>query len=391
MYRLKLVVPLFIALLFATVGTVATPPESASAQGRMREVGGYGLITANTQTFNYGSLDSYVNGSLPQGRIVFLNGWQIGVYHVGDYQWVPQWNVQPIIDANGNPMVNYVTRSGNQYYMNGSAISLPGRRITDAERFLANPGSYPVIYNGSYVPEDQPAELVNTAAVSYTPGSRVVATMRVTDLYDWIYLRTGPGWDYSRASYNAYAGEILTAYEVSGSWYRIGTNVWAPRSWNNEVYLVPENVAAYAPPEYYNGGKWISLDLNRQRLTAWEGSDVAVSSPIKTGKYGYSTPTGTFRTFSKVPNERMSGSDYDLKDVSWTQYFTSSGIALHTAYWHNNYNGRPGSHGCVNMPQQQARDVFLWAPLGIKIVSHNPYVYDQIDIQNAQQWEEYER
>jgi hypothetical protein len=248
-----------------------------------------------------------------------------------------------------------------------------------------------VIYNGSSVGEDVPAELVNTAAVSYTPGSRVVATMRVTDLYDWIYLRTGPGWNFSRASYNAYAGEILTAYEVSGDWYRIGTNVWAPRSWGNEVYLVQENVTAYAPREYYNGGKWISLDLDRQRLTAWEGADVAVSSPIKTGKYGYATPTGTFRTFSKVPNERMSGSDYDLKDVSWTQYFTSNGVALHSAYWHNNYNGRPGSHGCVNMPPNKARDVFLWAPLGVTIVSHNAYQFDSVDIANASKWSEYER
>ncbi|MGH2544643.1 MAG: L,D-transpeptidase, partial [Ardenticatenaceae bacterium] len=270
-------------------------------------------------------------------------------------------------------------------------IRLPARRATDAEEFLANPGNYPVIYNGGSVAEDETAELVDTSQVWYSPGATVVATMRVTDLYDWIFLRTAPSWDAPKASYNAYAGEILTAYEVVGDWYRIGPNVWAPRASQNEVYLVRENVAAYAPREYYNGGKWISIDLDRQRLTAWEGADVVVSSPVKSGKYGYYTPAGVYSIYAKIPSERMSGSDYDLKDVSWTQYFTRNAIAIHAAYWHNNYNGRPGSHGCVNIPPEKAKLLFMWSPVGTTVVSHNPYQFDAIDIANASKWSEYER
>ncbi len=391
MRRLFSIVPLLLALLLAATGALYFS-DTADAQGlRMREVGGYGLITANTPTYDYGSLDSNVNGQLKAGTLVYINGWQIGVYHVGDNQWVPDWNVQPIIDANGNPIANSVTKQGNQYYMNGSPLSLPARRVTEVERFLARPGAYPVIYNSTSVGEDVATELVDTSRVWLSPSESVVATVRVTDIYDWIFLRTGPSWDAPKASYNAYAGEVLTAYEVRGDWYRIGTNVWVPRVWNNEVYLVPENVAAYATPEYYNGGKWISIDLKRQRLTAWEGKDVVISSPIKSGKYGYPTPVGVYSTYEKIPNERMSGTDYDLKDVSWTQYFTRSRVAIHSAYWHNNYNGRPGSHGCVNTPPDKARDLFLWAPLGISVVTHDAYVYDAADIASANQWNQYER
>jgi hypothetical protein len=391
MHRFYSILPLLLALLLAVTGTLVAS-ENADAQGyRMREVGGYGLVLRNTAIFNYGSLDSDVVGTMPAGRIVYINGWQIGVYHVGDLQWIAAKDVQPIVDANGNPMGNSVTKQGDQYYLNGNPIQLPARRATEAERFLSAPGNYAVTYNGGYVPEDQNAELVDTSRVWYSPGERVVATMRVTDLYSYIYLRTAPSWDASRASYNAYAGEILTAYEVVGDWYRIGTNVWAPRAWRNEVYLVPENVGSYAPREYYNGGKWISIDLDRQRLTAWEGNDVVLSSPVKSGKYGYATPTGTFTIFSKIPNERMSGNDYDLKDVSWTQYFTRNAVAIHAAYWHNNYNGRPGSHGCVNIPPDKAKTLFMWSPTGTTVVSHNAYQYDAIDIANANKWSQYER
>jgi hypothetical protein len=391
MTRLKFLVPLLLALVFAGTGTFVQP-EAAEAQGmRMREVGGYGLILQDTPTFDYGSLDSNVNGSLRAGQIVYINGWQIGVYHVGDLQWVPEWNLQPIIDANGNPMVNYVSRSGNGYTMNGNPLTLPRKRVTEVERFLANPGNYAVTYSGSSVPEDVATEVNDTSRVWYSPGENVVATMRVTDLYNYIFLRTAPSFDAPQANYNAYAGEILTAYEVQGNWYRIGANVWAPRASGNEVYLVPENVASYAPAEYFNGGKWISIDLDRQRLTAWEGDDVVVSSPVKSGKYGYHTPTGVWSTYEKIPVERMSGSDYDLADVSWTQYFTRNRIAIHAAYWHNNYNGRPGSHGCVNIPPDKAKELFLWAPLGTTIVTHNAYQFDAVDIADASKWSEYER
>lgn len=391
MTRLKFLVPLLLALLFAGMGTFVQT-DTAAAQGmRMREVGGYGLILQNTPTYDYGSLDSTVNGSLQAGQIVHINGWQIGVYHVANLQWVPQWNLQPIIDTNGNPMVNYVTRDGNQYYMNGNPIRLPAKRVTEAEKFLANPGSYAVTYPGRSVPEDVSTEVNDTSQVWKAPGENVVATMRVTDLYHYIYLRTAPNADAPPADYYAYEGEILTAYEIRGDWYRIAANVWAPRALGGEVYLVPENVAAYAPSEYYNGGKWISIDLDRQRLTAWEGDDVVVSSPVKSGKFGYATPTGTYSTYEKIPNERMSGSDYDLADVSWTQYFTRNRIAIHAAYWHNNYNGRPGSHGCVNIPPENAKELFLWAPLGTTITLHNAYQFDAVDIASASQWSEYER
>jgi lipoprotein-anchoring transpeptidase ErfK/SrfK len=386
--------PLIIALIIAVGGFFALQ-SPAQATLRLRQVGGYGIVLRETPTFEYGSLDSEVNGTAREGEIVYLNGWQIGVYHVGDLRWVAASDVQPIIDFEGQPLVDWVQQRGKWYFMNGNgkALRLPPPHMTEAEKFLANPDiDAPIIYEGSYVPVDEVTELVDTSQVTLRSQEAVVATVRVTDLYDFIYLRAGPSWDAPEAEYNAYAGEVLTAYEVrDGMWYRIGDNVWAPARSGSEVYLVTENVRAYAPPEYYNGGKWIAIDLNRQRLTAWEGNDVVISSPVKTGKYGYYTPAGNWNIYEKVPNERMAGSDYDLMDVSWTMYFTPNRIAIHTAYWHNNYNGRPGSHGCVNTPADKAKQLFMWAPTGTTIITHNPYVFDAIDIADANRWNQFNR
>lgn len=385
----------FSMLCMALVATVALfffQPNTVEAS-RMREVGGWGIVLRDTPTFAYGSLDSAVNGTARAGEVVYINGWQIGVYYIGVNRWVSASNVQPIIDASGNPIASGVTFSNGQYFRNGQALSLPARQAPMVNRFLANPNvDAPIVYQGSSVPEDLATEIVDTSKVWYAPGEDVVATMRVTDLYSFIYLRTAPSHDAPLASYYAYRGEILTAYEVVGNnWYRIADNVWAPANYDNEVLMVPENVAAYAPDEYFNGGKWISVDLNRQRLTAWEGDDVVVSSPVKTGKYGYHTPAGTWQVMSKIPNERMSGNDYDLKDVSYTQYFTPNAIAIHAAYWHNNYNGRPGSHGCVNVPPNVAEQLFMWSSVGTPVITHNPYVFDSKDIQDAQKWSQFER
>lgn len=383
---------LLIIALILSMSSSLFSAQSAQAQWRMGQIGGFALVVQNSPTYAYGSLDSDVNGSVYEGELVYINGWQIGVYHIGRNRWVSDSAVQPIINAAGDPIVDYISRQGNAYYVNDQPLTLPAKMPSQADQFLASPSiNAPIVYPYSTVPTDYAGELVDTSAVWYSAREPVIATMRVTDIYSFIYLRTEPAFDAPLATYNAYLGEVLTAYEVVDNWYRIAPNIWAPSRAGDEVLMVPEYVEGYAAPEYHEGGKWISIDLNRQRLTAWEGNDVVVSSPVKSGKFGYHTPSGSYSIYEKVANERMTGSDYDLLDVAWTQYFTSSRIAIHTAYWHHNYNGRPGSHGCVNTPEDKARALFMWSPVGTTVVAHNPYVFDAQDIADADKWLVYER
>jgi lipoprotein-anchoring transpeptidase ErfK/SrfK len=43
------------------------------------------------------------------------------------------------------------------------------------------------------------------------------------------------------------------------------------------------------------------------------------------------------------------------------------GYAIHGAYWHNRF-GTPVSHGCVNLPVKQARNLYNWTRNGTLVV-----------------------
>jgi hypothetical protein len=50
---------------------------------------------------------------------------------------------------------------------------------------------------------------------------------------------------------------------------------------------------------------------------------------------------------------------YDLPGVPWVSFFTSTGVAFHGTYWHNDY-GRPRSNGCVNLRSEDSKFIYRW-------------------------------
>lgn len=145
---------------------------------------------------------------------------------------------------------------------------------------------------------------------------------------------------------------------------------------NTEIALPSEAVAAnynsvlavQAPPD---DNKWIEINLTNQTLYTHEGNSVTHAYLVSTGLYGR-TPTGTYRTYTKLRYTRMSGgsgsSYYNLPNVPFTMYFYK-GYGIHGTYWHSNF-GHPMSHGCINMRTSEAEVVYNWAPVGTKVVIH---------------------
>jgi lipoprotein-anchoring transpeptidase ErfK/SrfK len=58
-------------------------------------------------------------------------------------------------------------------------------------------------------------------------------------------------------------------------------------------------------------------------------------------------------------NERGTSAWFDLPGVPWNTFFTYEGVAIHGTYWHNDFGARR-SHGCVNVPIEVAKFVYLW-------------------------------
>jgi len=143
-----------------------------------------------------------------------------------------------------------------------------------------------------------------------------------------------------------YAGQRLTIPDVSGA--------------------IPP-----APPVTAPGGetgRWIDVNLSTQQLTAYEGSTPVRTTLVSTGLPATPTPTGQYRIYARYLAADMSGPGYYLPDVPYVMYFYS-GYSLHGTYWHSNF-GHPMSHGCVNLPTQEAEWLYSWASVGTLVNIH---------------------
>ncbi len=119
------------------------------------------------------------------------------------------------------------------------------------------------------------------------------------------------------------------------------------------------------PPEVPEGARWVDVSLASQTLVAYEGARPIFATLVSTGRPGaaHTTPVGTFHVWVKLAEDTMDDleridqeSNYAIEGVPWVQYF-SEGIALHAAFWHDQF-GHRHSHGCVNLSPRDARHLF---------------------------------
>lgn len=152
----------------------------------------------------------------------------------------------------------------------------------------------------------------------------------------------------------------LVEGEDGQRWYRLQDGTFAME----DQVRVPARIAP--PPS----GKWIDVLLPAPTIvTAYEDGKAVYSTLAIHGTADWETPIGTFRTISRVANERMRGPGYDVPNVLFTQYFTGAGHAIHLNYWSSNW-GYAGSHGCLGMSYDDSLWFWNWTPLGTPVDIH---------------------
>jgi hypothetical protein len=114
--------------------------------------------------------------------------------------------------------------------------------------------------------------------------------------------------------------------------------------------------------------RWIDVDLSRQLLTAYEGRTPVHTTLVSSGLPATPTPVGQYRIWVKFRYDDMAGADYYIEDVPYVMYF-HGGYGLHGVTWHGNF-GHPMSHGCVNLPTEEAEWLFNWADVGTLVNIH---------------------
>ena len=128
----------------------------------------------------------------------------------------------------------------------------------------------------------------------------------------------------------------------------------------------------------------IVVDKSTQTASVYKNDELVKTFPVCTGKTGAddSTP-GTFFIYLRYASQDMrgrngDGSSYFSPNVRWVSYY-HAGEGFHTASW--NYDGiatgdaaNHGSHGCINMYEQDARWIYENCPRGtiVQIVGTTP-------------------
>lgn len=130
--------------------------------------------------------------------------------------------------------------------------------------------------------------------------------------------------------------------------------------------ISPMDLAPGAPAATVTVGKQIIVDLSDSRIYAYEDGRLVHSALASMGLPATPTVQGSFTVQRKYEAQLMSGPGYYLPNVQWIMYFYA-GYAVHGTYWHNNF-GQPMSHGCVNLPNDEALWFYEWAPVGTPVL-----------------------
>ena len=135
------------------------------------------------------------------------------------------------------------------------------------------------------------------------------------------------------------------------------------------------------------------VSLPKQRAYLIQGQQVAIDSPISSGKSRHSTPPGDFTVLEKDANHRSnlygdfvdgrgrivragvsarvdaapSGTHFAGAPMKWFMRLTDGGVGMHVGI----LPGYPASHGCIRMPSEAAALFFNFVKLGTPVAVGN--------------------
>ncbi len=104
------------------------------------------------------------------------------------------------------------------------------------------------------------------------------------------------------------------------------------------------------------------ISIRTQELTLYADGVPVVRSQVATGVPEHPTPTGIF---SVIDKERYHASNiYSGAPMPFMQRLTNSGVALHLGV----VPGHPASHGCIRLPEDFARRLWVTTEVGARVL-----------------------
>lgn len=155
----------------------------------------------------------------------------------------------------------------------------------------------------------------------------------------------------------------------------IATNLFAAKGFQFNVPVEPVNFAVVTPANF---DKMIEVNLSTKQMYAYQKGQLVNSWPISAGAPETPTPVGQYKIYAKLTQQDMRGFNHDgtpyfQPKVKYVNYFLSGGYAIHGNYWRPQswFGAINSSHGCVSLPDSQAKWVYDWAPIGTTVITHH--------------------
>jgi hypothetical protein len=139
------------------------------------------------------------------------------------------------------------------------------------------------------------------------------------------------------------------------------------------VKVLTDADVALISPEIDPAQKKIVVSIAYQTLSCFEGQNEVYYCRISSGQKFDSTgavsdqlatPIGDLSAWWKIVSKNMTAGSaqagYSTPAVPWCTFISGEGVAIHGAFWHNDFGARR-SHGCINVNPEDAKWIFRWA------------------------------
>jgi lipoprotein-anchoring transpeptidase ErfK/SrfK len=133
----------------------------------------------------------------------------------------------------------------------------------------------------------------------------------------------------------------------------------------------------------------VIVSLTKQRAYLMTGDEIAIDSPISSGKRGHTSPNGSFTVLEKDKDHHSSlygdyvdskgrvvrggisaridsapsGTHYVGASMKWFMRLTGEGVGMHVGI----LPGYPASHGCIRMPEPAAAQFYSHVKVGTPV------------------------
>ena len=118
----------------------------------------------------------------------------------------------------------------------------------------------------------------------------------------------------------------------------------------------------------------MEIDLGKQHLYLYVEGELILESDFVSGNAsrGWNTPAGVFGLTYKTTNAVLRGENYATPVSYWMPF--NGNIGMHDATWRNSFGGEiyltNGSHGCINLPYENAKVIYEYVYTGFPIVCY---------------------